>query len=136
MTIFQDAFNFLANNTGNVFRIQYFTESIGSVWDDDRIIAKSGNDLWVSGVLINIDSTEGSADENLLEQGRIKYEDSKFIVGGSVDTTSGTRIFTIMPSGTNRVFREILPGMSLPNWRGAPTMKTIYVRELQGGSLF
>ena len=40
---------------GNVFRVRYYTETIGSVWDDDRTLAASGNSLYLSGIILKID---------------------------------------------------------------------------------
>mgnify|MGYP001586054639 CR=1 FL=1 len=124
---------------GNVFRVRYYTETIGSVWDDDRTLAASGNSLYLSGIILKIDSTQGNEDQVLLQQGRIRYDDSKIFINGSIQTTSGARVFTIAVSGastTERVYREITPGVIMPQYAGTNIYKKIYARELPLGSLF
>src|SRR3990167_2523219 len=99
---------------GNVFRIRYYTDAPGSVWDDERTITSSGASLYISGILLQINGTKGSSDQVLLEEGRIRYNDSKIYVNGSIQTTSGARVFTISTSGTSSteiVYREITPGV-------------------------
>lgn len=121
---------------GNVLRIRYYTESaLGSVWDDDRTISKSGADLYISGVISRMDSSDGSEDQVLLEQGRIRYNDSKIYVNGSIQTTSGIRVFTIAISGTDRVYEEVLPGVYSPQYLGTDIYKKVYLREVPLGSV-
>lgn len=131
-----DGFNHIVRLAGNVFRVRYYTETIGSVWDDERTLVKSGNDLYISGTLHKIDATRGSEDQVLLEQGRIRYDDSKFFINGSISTTSGQKVFTIAVSGLDRVYREITPGAIVPQYFGVNAYKKLYVRELPAGSLF
>src|SRR3990167_7769662 len=108
MVFLIDGFNYLNKQAGNVFRVRYFTEVIGSVWDDDRTITASGNDVYTSGIILQIDQTRGSEDQVLVEQGRLRYNDSKVYVGSSILTTSGVRVFTISISGLDRVYQEII----------------------------
>ena len=66
-------FNNSLKEWGTQVRFKYFTRTFpggGSYYDDDLILAQSGTDLWISGVVQPIDSTEGS-EQLLLEQGRI-----------------------------------------------------------------
>lgn len=134
--IISDALNYLANNRGQTLRVRYYTATIGSVWDDERTLTQSGNDLYISGFFSSVDGTKGSFDEVLLEEGRISYNDSKMFVNGSIQTTSGGRVFTMSLSGVNIVYREILPGVNTQNLQGYQPYKIVYVRELQTGSLF
>lgn len=121
---------------GRPLRIRYYTETIGSVWDDERILSLSGTDIYISGIIQKIDSTKGSEDQVLQEEGRIKFDDSKMFVAGSIDTTSGARIFTISISGLNTVYREITQGAIMPQYYGDNIYKKLYLRFLEGGSLF
>ena len=43
--IITDAFRQQVSRVGRTFRIRYFTEVIGSVWDDDRTLTASGVDF-------------------------------------------------------------------------------------------
>ena len=136
MGLINSALDHQINLAGNVLRVRYYTETIGSVWDDERTITKSGNDLYISGTIHKIDAMRGSEDQVLLEQGRIAYNDTKFFINGSVQTTSGIRIFTIGISGIDQVFREITPGAIIPQFAGTNVYKKIYGRLIPNGSLF
>ena len=139
MVLLQDGLNHQIKLAGNVFRVRYYTETIGSVWDDDRTLAKSGNDVYTSGIFLNIDATRGSADQILLEQGRIQYNDSKIYIGSQINTTSGALVFTIAISGASsveKVYKEITPGMIMPQYFANNIYKKLYVRYLDNGSLY
>ena len=134
--LINDGFNHQIRLAGNVFRVRYYTETIGSVWDDERTISASGNDLYISGTIHKIDATKGNEDKVLLEQGRISYGDSKIFINGSIQTTSGARVFTISISGLDKVYREITPGIIMPQFNGTDIYKKLYVRSIPLGSLF
>ena len=133
--ILSDGLNYLQRNAGRTFRVRYFTSVAGSVWDDESVWSQSGTDFYTSGVILNIDSKQGSEDQVLLDQGRIRFNDSKIYVNGSLQTTSGLRIFTVAISGLNRVFIETDLGAYMPTYLGADIFKKIYCRELPTGSL-
>lgn len=136
MVMISDGLIHAITMAGRPLRIRYYTESIGSVWDDERTLAQSGNDLYISGIIESINATRGSSDEILLEEGRIRFGDQKIFVNGSIQTTSGARVFTIAISGADIVYREITPGVNMPQYFGTDIYKQIYIRELQTGSLF
>ena len=71
-----------------------------------------------------------------MEQGRISYDDSKVYINGSIVTNSGAQVFTIAISGLNKVYREISPGVIMPQYNGTNIYKKLYVRYLPSGSLF
>src|SRR3990167_9528481 len=132
MVLATDALLHQIRLAGVVFRIRYYTETIGSVWDDERTITGSTS-LYLSGIMEKIDATRGSEDEVLLEQGRIRYDDSKIFIAGSISTTSGTQVFTIAVSVLDRGYREITPGAIVPQYYGINVYKKLYVRELPNG---
>lgn len=136
MVLISDGLRYLSNNAGRTLRARYYTESIpGSVWDDDRTLTLSGNDLYLSGIVTKIDG-KSSEDQVLLEQGRIRYDDTKLYINGSIQTNSGLRIFTIAISGLNRVYQEVpFGGAYLPQYLGTDIYKKIYMREVTTGSL-
>ena len=130
-----DGLSYLTKQGGNVFRLRYFTETIGSVWDDNRTLAASGNDFYTSGVILQIDNSKGSNDQTLIEQGRLRYDDSKIYLSGTIPTTSGVRVFTISISGVDRVYQNVMPGNIVPQYFGNNVYQKLYVREVTTGSL-
>lgn len=139
MPLITDGFNYINTFAGRPLRIRYFTETIGSVWDDERTLAQSGNDFYTSGVVIEVNGKKGSSDAVLMEEGRLKYGDLKCFIGSGVDTTSGLRVFTLAFSGASSVeivYQEILPGMHSPEMKGSNIYKLIYLREINTGSLY
>ena len=138
MVLVSNAITHQIKVAGNVFKVKYFTETIGSVYDDDRTVTQSGADTFISGLYMSLDNTQGSDDQVLMEQGRLKYNDSKIYFDSSVETGSGVRVFTIEYSGASFIqgFREIQPGTNIPQYYGVEPFKRIFVRDLVGGSLF
>ena len=130
-----DGVSYLTKKAGNLFRMRYYTETIGSVWDDDRTLTQSGNDVYTSGIILQIDGNKGSEDQILMEQGRIKYDDSKIYLSGNALTTSGVRVFTIAISGADIVYQNVLPGNIVPQYFGNNVYQKLYVRQLTTGSL-
>lgn len=133
----------LIKQGGAPLRLRYYTKTVGSVWDDEVTWAQSGADLYSSGTIHVIDNTEGSEDRVLLEQGRISYDDKKFYISGTFQTNQPTTpytalgaILTIAISGQDRVYREITPGLSAPEFNGTDVYKKLYGRLLENGSLF
>lgn len=135
MAIPFDGLTYLTRRAGNIFRMRYYTETIGSVWDDNRTLAQSGNDFYTSGVILSIDGSKGSEDQILMEQGRIKYDDSKIYLSGTIPTTSGVRIFTIAISGNDIVYQNVMPGNRVPQYFGQNVYQKIYARVVTTGSL-
>lgn len=135
MVILSDGLRWMHNNAGRTLRVRYYTNSPGSVWDDENVWTQSGTDLYISGAVLKIDSSRGSEDAVLLEQGRIRYDDTKLYVNGSIQTNSGNRVFTMTVSGLNRVYQELPVGVYTPQYLGTDIMKKVYVRETHLGSL-
>ena len=137
-TTLANGFAKLVSQAARPLRIRYYTETIGSVWDDERTFVQSGNDLYTSGIVFKIDSVKGSEDSVLLEQGRIRYDDSKIYVSGNMVTTSGAMVCTIAISGAStveRVYEQIREGANVPQVFGTDIYKKLYVRQLSTGSL-
>lgn len=131
-----DAFRYQINSNGRTLRIRYFTEVIGSVWDDERTLTLSGTSTYASGLVMPLTNTDGSDDQILLEQGRIKEGDMKFFVAGSLDTTSGAKVVTVAISGLDEVYRNITFGVNVPQLQDDNIYKKFYGRLVPGGSLF
>jgi len=135
MVLPHDGLRYITKVTGEPIRFRYYTEGIGSVWDDERTLTKSGNDFYISGTFLEINTTKGSDDSVLLEQGRIKHGDTKLIISGGILTTSGALVFTASKSGADIVYEEIEIGGHAPSYYGQNAYKIIYMRQLQTGSL-
>jgi len=131
-----DAVRHLMNSQGRTLRIRYYTNAVGSVWDDDNTWTQSGTDLYISGLFQSLRLDKGSDDATLLEQGRIVDTDKVFFVAGSIETTSGLRVSTFTVSGVNQVFREINPGVFMPSINADDIYKKYYGRIIDTGSLF
>lgn len=132
---------YLLKQGGRPIRFRYYSETIGSVWDDDRTLAKSGNDYYTSGLFQQItpDTVKGSDDAQLIEEGRIRFGDMKCYVSGNIPFASGSIQFTLSTSGVSSVetiYRNILPGLHSTQYFGQEIMNVLYLRELSNGSLF
>jgi len=137
--LLSNGFNVLNRDAGRPLRARYYTNTVGSVWDDESTWTSSGNSLYFSGIIQEIDSERGSDDALLIEAGRLKFGDLKCFINGSIETTSGTKMFTLAVSGnsaTEIVYQEISPGAHVGEWAGTNIFKVIYLRELTGGSLY
>ena len=105
-------FRQIISRAGKPIVIKYFEQTTGSVWDDEVTLAQSGTDLWISGVVLPLDTTEGSFDSVLLEQGKLINEDQRLFVAGSIGLTGSDlqvrvglgsparEFFTTQPIGT------------------------------------
>jgi len=121
---------------GEQIRFKYYNVSYGagSYYDDDITLTQSGNDLWCSGVILPIDTTRGSYDSVLLEQGKITLDDKKIYVNGDIQT-SGLGPIKIGTTGSPPTRQyEIIDGVTYWNVNGSPIYKKIYVRYLTNGS--
>jgi len=138
-----NAFDYSIKRAGQPLLVRYYTESYpstGSVWDASPTFTKSGNDLYISGLIQEIsENSKSSNDAILLEEGRLRYGDIKVYISGGIQTTSGVLLFTITPSGPSPlmpVYREVAPGLHAPSYYGLSPYKKVYMRESYEGSLF
>jgi len=83
--------NTLANGLQQIIRragtqisVKYYEQTIGSVWDDDVTLSQSGNTVWTSGVVLPINTNQGSYESVLLEQGKLSNQDQMLFVHGSL----------------------------------------------------
>lgn len=122
-------------NYGDRVRIKYFSISGGSAdYDDVITYSQSGSDLWTSGLVQPFDTSKGSYDAVLMEQGRLTENSIKMYLKGS-ETTSG--LFQIgVGSPVRREYKVIENGVI--NWdsQGTVIYKKVYLDYLQTGSLF
>ena len=130
------AFNNILNRAGTQIKVQYFTQTVGSVWDDDVTLAQSGNDLWTSGVLLPLSHQVGTSESTLLEQGKLINDDKRLFIHGSIILTGSEMSISIQagsPDGENFTMLENDIRVDI---FGAPIYRKVFLRRIGGvGSL-
>jgi len=131
----QVGFNSLIQKAGKPIGITYYTLShtLGSVWDDDVALTKSGNTLWTSGIVLPV----GQAESVLVEQGKLLDNDQRLYVNGSLGFT-GSEFQVEVQLGSSTVTDQIfttIPGGIAPEVEGQRIYKKTYIRRLTTGSL-
>lgn len=130
----QQGLNKLITRAGTPFRVRYFTQTIGSVWDDEVTLAQSGNDLWTSGIELPISNKQGSDDSILFEQGKLIQNDIKLFTHGSlflIGSEFQIKIIFGSPTAT-RNYTPIPEGMITPRASNTPIYRKVYLRRLTG----
>jgi len=120
---------------GIPIRIQYFTQTTGSVYDDSGTLVKSGNDVWTSGAIFPLKTTEGSDDSVLLEQGKLQNKDKKLYVNGSTVFSDLNKTVKIqLGSPTGDIYSTIPLGAKVQSIGNDDIYKKQYIRYLPTGS--
>jgi len=130
------ALNKLMDRAGVPIRMKYFTIDTGSIYDDDVIYTQSGTDLWTSGIVLPIDTSRGSWDSILLEQGKIIENDTKLFCHGSLlFTGSEFEIRVQIGSPVGEEYSMLDKTIKVSTY-GEPIYKKIFIRQIGGtGSL-
>lgn len=119
------------NKIGRPIRLQYFTQTTGSVYDDSGTLVQSGTDLWISGAIFPLKNREGSEDAVLLEQGKLQDKDKKLYVNGSIDFSGIDQTIKVqLGSPTGEVYSTIPLGAKAPEVSGDKIYKKQYIRFL------
>jgi len=129
----QTGFNEIINRAGKPISITYYSLSVGSVWDDEVTLSKSGNTLWTSGVVLPI----GQADSVLVQQGKLLDSDQRLYVTGSLNFT-GSEMQVEVQLGSKTVTDQIftmIPGGMAPEVEDQKIYCKVYIRRLTTGSL-
>ena len=138
-TRLSDALNSLITKGGTQIRVQYFTSTIGSVYDDDVTWTQSGNNLWTSGLVIPLSRQQNSSDSILLEQGKLIENDKKLYIHGSLVFTGSEMTVSIRigsPGTENDKQFSMLAHSKSYNVYNIPIYKQVYIREIgNNGSL-
>jgi hypothetical protein len=128
-------FNRINNLAGTPIKIKYYTRTIGSVWDDDGSLAQAGSELSTSGLIFPLDSTRGSEDAVLMEQGRLIDDDKRLYTLGSLTLAgSGTEV-KIYINYLGEYYTPIPYGGIVQQVEGVPIYKKSYIRRLTGSIL-
>ena len=133
---FAGAFNNIINRVGTPIKIQRFTSTIGSVWDDDVTLTQTGGDIWTSGVVLPLSHQRGSSESVLLEQGKLIENDRKLFIHGSLILTGSEVSMSIQigsPTGPNFTMLDTDIRVNVSN---VPIYRKVFIREIGGlGSL-
>lgn len=141
MTSFSDDFVngvISALDYGQQLRIKYYNVSYGgagSYYDDNITLTQSGADFWSSGIVLPINSSRGSNDAVLVEQGLLLTNDTKLYIQGSIDTSGIIKIG--LGSATTMVneYSILDDGIIKYSVNQVDVLKKIYLRRLTNGSL-
>lgn len=125
-----DSLMLVAGRTGS---IEYYNQTVGSVWDDEVDLAKSGGTLGISGIVMPLDSRRGSNDSVLVEQGKLIDGDKKVYVSNGVSFTGSG--FMVKLSFGGEKYTTIPIGVIAPEVQGEIVYKKAFIRRLTTGSL-
>ena len=120
---------------GQQLRIKYYNISFGagSYYDDDITLTQSGTNFWTSGVILPINTTQGSSDAVLLGQGKLFTNDTKLYIDGRVETSGIIKIGLGSPI-TNE-YSLIPTGVTKWDVNQIHILKKLFIRSLPTGSL-
>lgn len=129
----------IIERAGTPIRIQYFTSTIGSIYDDDIILSQSGTNLWTSGIVLPLNSNRNSSDSILVEQGKLINDDKKLFVHGSLIFTGSEMSVSIRvgsPGNDKSNQYTLLAYSQRYDVQNIPIYKQVYLRQIGGtGSL-
>lgn len=74
----------LIRKSGQPIEIRYYSQTIGSVWDDEVTLSQSGTSLWASGIVLPVTGKQGTAEAILMEQGKLIDGDKRLYVDGTI----------------------------------------------------
>jgi len=123
---------------GKQISVKYFTNSMGSIYDDADTLTLSGSVVWTSGIVFGLDPNS-SEDNLLLEQGKIGTEDKRLYTNGSLiySNRTGSIYQTKIGLGSPGTdwFSLILNGGDSEETNNVAVYKKAYIRRLTTGSL-
>jgi hypothetical protein len=126
-----DIDNILRN--GEVVRFRFLTGSqAADGFDDDVVWVQSGADVFTSGLVQPLDTSRGSKEANLLEQGLLTTNDLKCYVQGTVETSGLFKLGIGSPNYVDMFQAEA--GVQVWGVGGENVYKKVYLTELTTGS--
>ena len=128
-------FNSLVNKAGKQIRIKYYTQVIGSVWDDETVLTLDST-TWTSGIVLPINATRGSYESILMEQGKLLGHDQRLYVSGGLTLTgSALQIKIGLGSPPAEEFTIVPEGIIMAEAENQEIYKKVFIRRLTTGSL-
>jgi hypothetical protein len=129
------AFNRMVELGGTKLRIRYYDPIYDDTYDEATELMQSGTDLWISGVVLPVNTRQGSHDSNLLQQGKIVDSDKKIYVNGSIAFTGSIQLVDVQIGSPGDLFTSIPDGGIQWEAEGIPVYKQQFVRKLTGSLL-
>ena len=132
-------FQNLVNAHGRLIRFRYFNETVNAgSYDDVVALTQSGNDVYTSGMVFDIDNSKNSNDYMLVEQGRLLAKDKKAYILGDILTNFGASgLFKFSLGSPPTENYSIIPDFNKHyEIEGFTAYKKIYLRYLTTGSLY
>jgi len=131
-------FSSLMEKAGKPITIKYFSQTVGSVWEDDISLTEiAGSQVLTSGIVLPLSTRNrfNSEDVMLIEQGKLRAQDQRLYVNGSLDFTgTGSNISVKIVMGTDSF--TIVPLGGIPyEVENTQIYKKTYIRILPTGSL-
>jgi len=129
-------FSSLMEKAGKPITIKYFSQVTGSVWDDDTTLTEiAGSQITTSGIVMPLSNKYSSEDVNLVEQGKLRTQDQKLYVNGSLNFTGvGSNLSVKIVMGTDSYTLVPLGGIPY-EVENTQVYKKTYIRSLTNGSL-
>lgn len=131
-----DASGFI-NTYGQPVVLKFYTPSGATTgYDDDKVLTQSGVSLWTSGLVQPLSSKYGSADAQMVQQGRLLFDDSRLYVPGDTYSTGYLPMKVGVGSPVPSWYVVLPPGVEgSPEVNGEFVYKKMYIRALPAGSL-
>ncbi len=132
-------FSKAVEKAGKPIRIRYFSLEPGSVWDDEVTMTEvTGSEIWTSGVVSPLSNRYGSEDVVLIEQGKLRNQDQKLYVNGSLDFTgigSNFKCKIGMNGSPTQTDNYTMVQAGIPyEAQGTQIYKKVWIRRLTNGS--
>jgi len=135
---FSAGFGAIMAKAGKPITIKYFSQTCGSVWDDDTTLTEiAGSQITTSGIVqpLNVRNKFNSEDVMLIEQGKLRAQDQRLYVNGSLDFTGvGSNLSVKIVMGTDSYTLVPLGGTPY-EVSNTQIYKKAYIRILPTGSL-
>lgn len=123
-------FQSLINKAGTPIVVQYFTKTIGSVWDDETTLISAGS-IFTSGIIIPLSNQDGI----LVEQGLLQPNDQKIYLHGSLILTGSIYETRIGIGPSNQDWFSLIPTGKQYTVQNTPIYKVMFIRRLTGSYL-
>jgi len=131
-------FQSIITKAGKPITIKYFSQTVGSVWEDDVSLAEiAGSQLATSGIVLPLSTRNrfNSEDVMLIEQGKLRTQDQRLYVNGSLDFTGVGSNLSVKIVINSDSFTLVPLGGIPYEVENTQIYKKAYIRVLPTGSL-
>lgn len=128
-------FNNVVDSYGELFRLKYYSASGASTgYDDNVVLTQSGTNVWTSGMIFPFgNGNKGNSEATLIEQGKLKYDDSIIYFKGAV-SLSGAAVKIGIGSPVEEEYMLLEDGSEEYKVNNQIVYKKIFARVLNAGS--